>query len=267
LETSPDGVRTLTLNRPGRLNALTVPLMRELAAALARAAADPDIRVVVLAGAGKAFCAGGDTRDGRRDAAAGDRPKTDPAWKLAEQRYERLRPVVEASVLLHEMPKPTVAVMRGAAIGAGLSLALACDFRVASDSTIVRTGFASIGYSGDYGGSYFLSKVVGPAKARELYLLNEKLEASQANQIGMFTRLCPDDQLDSIASDFVRRLADGPPVAYRYMKQNLNAAERMSATELLDLETRNMVRTSETQDAAEAARAMLDKRAAVFKGY
>jgi len=267
VETSMGGVRTLTLNRPDRLNALTVPLMRELVTALERAAVDPAVRVVVLTGSGRAFCAGGDTRDGRRDDAAGDRPKTDPAWKLAEQRFDRLRAVMQAPVLLHEMPKPTVAVMRGAAIGAGLALALACDFRIASDSTVVRTGFAAIGYSGDYAGSYFLSKVVGPAKARELYLLNEKLDAAQANQLGIFTRLCADAELDAVAAGFIRRLAEGPPVAYRYMKQNLNAVDRLSAKELVDLETRNMVRTSETEDAREAALAMVEKRVPAFKGY
>lgn len=267
LENLTAGVLTLTLNRPERLNALTIPLMRQLAASVAAAESNPDVRVVVLTGAGRGFCAGGDVRDGRRDDTAGDRPKTDPGWSRAEQRYDRVRSCAQASVILNRMSKPTIASLRGAVIGAGFSLAAACDFRIASETVLFRTAFAAIGYSGDYGGSCFLPRIVGHARALELYLLNEKLDAAAADKLGLLTRLVADDQLESETLALATRLAEGPPVAFRYIKQNLNASHGLSPEELVDLETTHMMRTTETEDAKEAAKAMVEKRPAVFRGY
>ncbi len=267
LRTLDGGILTLTLNRPERLNALTIPLMRELEEALREAEIDPDARVVILRGAGKGFCSGGDVKDGRKDDRAGDRPKTDPGYSRAEQRYDRLRRAAESPVLLRRMLKPTIAVVRGAATGAGFSLALACDFRIVSDTAFFMTAFARGGFSGDFGGSYFLTRLVGSAKARELLMLNPRVDATAAHRLGLVTDLVPDAELDTAAEAFARKLASGPTVAYRYMKENINAAEERGLAEVTDLEVKNMVRSSETDDQREAVQAMIDKREPLYRGY
>src|SRR5437773_5307262 len=161
LEEIADGVATLTMNRPDRLNALSRPMLVAMLKALPRLAASADVGVVVLTGSGRAFCAGGAVKamaEGR-----------EAEGTTLEEREQALRASMEVSRWLHEMPKPTIAMVRGAAAGAGLSLALACDLRVAGDSARFATAFARVGYSGDFGGSWFLTQLVGTAKARELY--------------------------------------------------------------------------------------------------
>ncbi|HIA77194.1 MAG TPA: enoyl-CoA hydratase, partial [Gammaproteobacteria bacterium] len=161
-EVQNDGIATLTLNRPESRNALTPEMMRGLKDALLRFAADPAVRVVVLTGAGRAFCAGGDVK---RFAAVSSGGQATVAF---EERVHDLRTRMEVSRLLHEMPKPTLAVIPGPAAGAGLSLALACDLRIAAEDAKLTTAFSKVGLSGDFGGSYFLTYLVGVAKAREL---------------------------------------------------------------------------------------------------
>ena len=142
-----------------------------------------------------------------------------------EDKAQALRSRMEVSRFLHEMPKPTIAMVRGPAAGAGLSLALACDMRIASDNSKYGTAFARVGYSGDFGGSYFLTQLVGTAKARELYLTADLVDAAQALALGMVNRIVPDALLETETMALAQRLAKGPAVAYRYMKRNLNAAE------------------------------------------
>jgi 2-(1,2-epoxy-1,2-dihydrophenyl)acetyl-CoA isomerase len=267
LKTLEEGVLTITMNRPERLNALTIPLMRHLGEALRKAEIDPDVRVVVLRGAGKGFCSGGDVKEGRKDDLAGDRPKTDPGYKQAEQRYDRLRRAADSPILLRRMLKPTIAMVRGAATGAGFNLAAACDFRIASETAFFMTAFARGGFSGDFGGSYFLTRLVGTAKARELFLLNPRIEAEQAERLGLLTRLVPDAELEQQTMAFAKSLASGPRVAFRYMKENLNAAENDTLENIMDLEIKNMVRSSQTEDQQEAVRAMVEKREPCYKGY
>ena len=168
LETLEDGVATLTMNRPEARNALSGPMMAALAEAVPRLAADPKVRVVVLTGAGSAFCAGGDVKGFAADTGRGTDGGAGPSF---EQRLHGLRTGMEVSRWLHEMPKPTLAVIPGPAAGAGLSMALACDLRIAADGAKMTTAFSKVGVSGDYGGSYFLSHLVGAAKARELYFM------------------------------------------------------------------------------------------------
>jgi len=261
------GVLSLTMNRPDRLNALTIPLMRELDENLRDAEVDPDVYVVVLRGAGRGFCAGGDVKEGRKDDRAGDRPKTDPGYGRAEQRFDRLRRLADSPVRLHRMLKPTIAAVRGPATGAGFNLALACDFRVVSQTAVFMTAFLRGGFSGDFGGSYFLTRLLGTAKARELFMLNPRMEAQEAQRLGLVTELVEDDQLEARTEALARRLADGPRVALRYMKKNLNHAEQATLEEVSDLEIINQVRTSETEDQKEAIRAMLERREPVFRGY
>src|SRR5512132_3902165 len=188
LEEITDGVAVLTMNRPDRLNALSRSMLDAMLEALPRLAASADVGVVVLTGAGRGFCAGGDVKA----MAEGQEAEGD----TLEERAQSLRSRMETSRLLHEMPKPTIAMVRGAAAGAGLSLALACDIRVASDNARFGTAVARVGYSGDFGGSYFLTQLVGTAKARELYYTAELVDAKQALALGLVNRVVPDDRLE-----------------------------------------------------------------------
>jgi 2-(1,2-epoxy-1,2-dihydrophenyl)acetyl-CoA isomerase len=259
LEVVKDGVAVLTLNRPDRLNALNRPMLDALLEALPRLAEDPDVGTIVITGAGRAFCSGGDVK-------AMAEGSGDLGGQGMEARAQALRSRMEVSRWLHEMPKPTMAMVRGAAAGAGLSIALACDLRVASDTARFGTAFARVGYSGDFGGSYFLTRLVGTAKARELYYTADLVDAAQALALGMVNRVVPDASLEAEAMALATRLARGPRIAYRYMKRNLNAAEHGSLAECFDLEAWHHTRTGMTEDHREAARAFVEKRAPVFKG-
>ncbi|HYB42905.1 MAG TPA: enoyl-CoA hydratase [Candidatus Methylomirabilis sp.] len=258
LEVVKDGVAVLTLNRPDRLNAMSRTMLDGLMEALPRLAGEPDIGAVVLTGAGRAFCAGGDVKA----MAEGN----EMAGTTMEERAQGLRGRMEVSRWLHEMPKPTIAMVRGAAAGAGLSLALACDLRLAGDSARFGTAFARVGYSGDFGGSFFLTQLVGTAKARELYFTADLVDAPQALALGLVNRVIPDARLEEETVALASRLARGPRIAYRYMKRNLNAAESGTLKELLDLEAWHHTRCGMTEDHLEAAKAFVQKREPLFKG-
>jgi len=258
LEEVTDGVAVLTMNRPDRLNALSRPMLTAMLEALPRLAASADVGVVVLTGSGRAFCAGGDVKamaEGR-----------EAEGTTLEERAQALRANMEVSRWLHEMPKPTIAMVRGAAAGAGLSLAMACDMRIASDNARFATAFARVGYSGDFGGSWFLTQLVRTAKARELYYTAEILDAEAALRLGLVNRVVRDADLEKETHALAGRLARGPRVALRYMKRNMNAAESGTLGELLDLEAWHHSRTGATEDHREAARAFVDKREPLFKG-
>jgi 2-(1,2-epoxy-1,2-dihydrophenyl)acetyl-CoA isomerase len=167
---------------------------------------------------------------------------------------------------LHEMPKPTLAVIPGAAAGAGLSIALACDFRIASEDAKMTTAFSKIGASGDYGGSYFLSKLVGSAKARELYFTADVISGAEAARLGVVNRAVPAADLAREAAALARRLADLPTVAIGYMKKNLAIAEHGTLSETMDAEAIHMVRTMATDDHKAASLAFVEKRPPVFRG-
>jgi len=256
IETVTDRVATLTLNRPDRLNALSTAILDGLLEALPRLGADAGVAVVVLTGAGRGFCAGGDVKGMAEGSSQLGVPDA----------VQRLRGRMEVSRLLHEIPKPTIAMVNGPAAGAGLAMALACDLRVASESARFITAFVKVGFSGDFGGSYFLSKLVGSGKARELYYTGESLDASQALALGMVNAVVPDFELLDATMALARRLADGPRVALGLMKRNFNAAENGSLSELLDLEALHQVQTSKTDDHQEAALAFVEKRPPVFRG-
>jgi 2-(1,2-epoxy-1,2-dihydrophenyl)acetyl-CoA isomerase len=258
LETTKDGVAVLTMNRPDRLNAMSRPMLDAMLEALQRLADDPAVGAVVLTGAGRGFCAGGDVKAMAEGNELGG--------TTMEEKAQALRSRMETSRLLHEMPKPTIAMVRGAAAGAGLSLALACDMRVAGDTARFGTAFARVGYSGDFGGSYFLTQLVGTAKARELYYTAELVDAQQALALGLVNRVVPDAKLEEETMALARKFANGPRVALRYMKRNMNAAESNTLAEHLDLEAWHHTRTGMTEDHKEAARAFVEKREPVFKG-
>ncbi len=215
-------------------------------------------RVLVLTGAGRGFCAGGDMK---ARAGSGGSPLT-----ASEAGMDRLRSRMEASRLLHEMPKPSVAMLNGVAAGAGMSLALACDMRIAGESARMTTAFAKMGFSGDFGGHWFLSRLVGPARARELYFTSEVLDSARMAALGLANRVVPDDALRDETMALARSLGAGPRVAWRYMKRNMKAAEEGSLADALDAEAIGMMRCRETEDHREALRAFAEKRPPVFSG-
>jgi 2-(1,2-epoxy-1,2-dihydrophenyl)acetyl-CoA isomerase len=262
-----DGVRTLTLNRPDRLNTLTPALARELHAALVDCARDPGVRVVVLTGAGRGFCAGFDLSGGNEIDPLAATWSDQPIWWEPEQVAARMMEDAQIPVLLHRMPKPTVASIRGPAAGSGLVLAAACDLRIASDTAVFKTAFASAGRCGDPGGSYLLTQLVGPARARELYLLDEKLGAGAALAMGLVSKVVPDAQLEAETASLATRLAKGPGLAYAGIKRNLNAAETGTLEDTMAIEGPTNARASMSHDGKEAARAFMEKRAPQFCGY
>jgi 2-(1,2-epoxy-1,2-dihydrophenyl)acetyl-CoA isomerase len=263
-----EGVRTLTLNRPERLNALTPTLVRKLHEALSDCARDPGVRVVVLAGAGRGFCAGHDLSggDAEPDPLAA-RWSNEPIWWEPEQLAARMRAESDSAILLHRMSKPTIASIRGASAGTGLLLAAACDLRIASTTAVFKTAFASAGRCGDPGGSYLLTHLVGPARARQMFLLDEKIGAEQALAFGLVTKVVADDLLEAETRALAARLANGPGLAYAGVKRNLNSAATASFEETVTLEATINARASLSHDAKEAGRAFLEKRPPRFRGY
>ncbi len=257
-----DSIGTITMNRPDRMNSLSGQMMDLLMRYLREASTDPDVRCVVLTGAGdRAFSAGADlkARVGR-GAGGGEGP-------TLEQSIDGLQRQHEASVLLHTMPKPTLAAINGAAAGGSLSMAFASDFRIAAEGAVLRTAFSGIGFSGDFGSSYFLTNMVGSAKARELMLLGEKISAEEAHVMGLVNRVFSHDTFRKEVDSFALRLAEGPPLSYRYMKRNINLAEAGGhLRDVLDLEAESMSRTGRSEDLAKATQAFLRKEKATFKG-
>ena len=253
-----DGVALLTMNRPDQLNALGGDMLPLLLRTLGAVATDAEVGCVVLTGAGRGFSAGGDMKA----RATGERPL--PA--TPEAGADTLRARMECSRLLHEMPKPTIAMLNGVAAGAGMSLALACDMRIAGESARMTTAFARMGFSGDFGGHWFLSRLVGPARARELYFTSAMLDAARMEALGLANRVVPDARLRDEAMALARELGAGPLVAWRYMKRNMKAAEEGSLADALDAEAIGMMRCRETEDHREALRAFAEKRAPVFTG-
>ncbi len=250
-----DHIATVTLNRPEKLNALSGEMMDVLAAIIERLAEAKEVRCVVVAGAGRGFCAGGDIAGMASGEALPD-----------ENPVARLRRLEETSRLLHEMPKPTIAQVNGPAAGAGLSIALACDIRIAGESARFGTAFIRIGFSGDFGGTWMLQRLVGPAKARELYFTGDLIGASEAERIGLVNRVVPDDQLASETRALAERMAKGPPIALARMKQNMNLGLISDYSTLLDSEAEGMIMTAMTEDNREAVKAFLEKRPPTFHG-
>jgi len=183
-----------------------------------------------------------------------------------EDKRTSLRARMEVPRLLHEMAKPVVAQIDGAAAGAGLSIALSCDLRVAGASAKITTAFAKVGFSGDYGGTYFLTRMLGSARARELYLLSPVLSAQEALALGIVTKVVADADVGKAATELAMAMAQGPSVAYGYIKRNINNAEHLALESCFDAESLHHTRCSETEDHREAATAFVEKRAAAFKG-
>jgi len=256
LETTENGITTLTLNRPERLNALSPAMTAGLKETLERYATDRAVGCVVITGAGRGWCAGGDvkTMEARGEG------------QSVEDRAEGLRRAHQLPLLIRTMPKVIIAMINGPVAGAGLGLALACDLRIAGRSARFGTAFARIGYSGDYGGSWSLTRLVGTAKARELYFTADIIDAEEAGRLGIVNRVVADDELHAETTALARRIADGPRIALGYMKRNLLAAETEPFQTVLELEAAHQARCAFTEDHKEAVTAFNEKRRPVFKG-
>ena len=257
-----DGVLTLTLNRPEARNAMSGEMTAALAERLAEAELDPNVRCIVMTGAGKGFCAGGDVKG---MAARGDGTVGQNTIDGAIHR-QRVNQRATAG-RLYKMPKPTLASLPGAAAGAGLSLALSCDLRIMASNAIMTTAFARVGFSGDYGGTLFLSQLVGTAKARQLYFLSERISAQEALDLGLTNWVVEPEELAAKTKEIASRLANGPTVAYRYMKENFARAMCSGdVDDCLDLEATHHVHCGQTEDHRNATKAFVEKREPVFQG-
>ena len=261
-----DGVGTITLNRPEKRNALSDALTPALRESLLTLERDPAVRCVVITGAGSAFCAGGDVSGmgGRAQSASSTSataaPTIEDAARTLKHRQETL------TLRLYELAKPTIASLPGAAAGAGLSIALACDLRIAAQSAFVTTAFANIGLSGDYGASWFLTRLVGSARAKELFFTARRVAAAEALALGIFNEVVSDGELRARTAELAQAIASGPPIALGYMKENLNRAVDADLRTCLAMEADRMARSVRTADHKEAVQAFLGKRKPSFSG-
>jgi 2-(1,2-epoxy-1,2-dihydrophenyl)acetyl-CoA isomerase len=258
-------VGVIAFNRPARRNALSNGMYAGFGRALPEMATDPEVRVLMVTGMGGAFCAGGDVK-GMNEAHKSGAPRPGQPANV-DDRVAQLRASQRAvSLALHQFPKPVVAALPGAAAGAGLSIALAADIRLAAERAVLVTAFANVGASGDFGGSWFLTQLVGTAKAKELYLTSPRLTAAEALDLGMVNQVLADDDFEAAALRWCHDLAGRAPIAARLMKENLNRAITCDLATALDAEAPNMVRAMSTDDHKEAAAAFVEKRSPVFRG-
>jgi 2-(1,2-epoxy-1,2-dihydrophenyl)acetyl-CoA isomerase len=256
-----EGILTVKLNRPEARNALSWSMLEALVEVLTDAETNPDVKCLVLTGTGKGFCAGGDVKamvqSGNGAAFGGEVDDLIHKQQLVQR---------ATSGKLFSMPKPTIAMINGAAAGAGLSLALACDLRVMSSEAVLSTAFARVGLPGDFGGAYFMSKLIGTAKARELYFFSDRVNAEEALNLGLANSIAAPDRLYDETMAVAARLAAGPGIALRYMKKNLNRALEGEMGECLDLEATHHIRCAATEDHRGAILAFVEGREPVFAG-
>jgi len=252
-----DGIATLTLNRPERLNALGDTLRDDLHDAVTCAAEDSDVRVLILTGAGKGFCAGGDVKAMNENKERG----------ASRPLMEKVAPGRDRTVLaLRDAPKPVIAAVNGAAAGAGMNLALACDIRLASAAAKFAQAFVKRGLHPDWGGTYFLPRVVGAAKACELIFTGEIIDAQEALRLGIVSAVHAPDALMPAARALARKIADGPPIAIRLAKRAIYHSLECDLRQALEFETYAQNICFETEDAGEGISAFVQKRPPAFRG-
>ena len=256
LETKQDGIATLVMNRPDRLNALNNELATALNNALGRIAGDESVRVVVVTGAGRAFCAGGDLALIGKGRASGDMRGLEPL----------LRAGMQAVLTMRTMPQPVIAAINGAAAGAGMNIALAADIRIAAEEATFGQNFAKIGLFPDYGGTYFLPQLVGPAKAAELFYTGEMIDAKTALRLGIVNHVFPAAQLETEVKTLVHKVAQGPPLAIRAVKKTLFSSEKEKLIAALEHEVQQQMPCYLSEDCSEGIRAFFEKRAPQFRG-
>jgi 2-(1,2-epoxy-1,2-dihydrophenyl)acetyl-CoA isomerase len=255
LETVENGIATLTLNRPENLNALSDEIRHGLIEALTRLGADTSIGCIVLTGAGRGFCAGGDVKS------MGNR-----AVKAFEERATGIMQSGRVAATMYQTPKPIIGMINGVAVGAGLGMAGACDIRIAGKSARFGAGFIKIGLSGDWGTTWSLTQLVGPAKARELMFTGDMIDAHEALRIGLVNKVVDDAELLTTTMDMAQRIAAMPHVALGYTKRNLVVATTSDFATSLETEAFNQARCSQMEDHHEAIRAFKEKRKPAFTG-
>lgn len=250
-------VATLTLHRPEKLNALSAGMMAESMAVLKEWGRDAEVGAIVVTGAGRAFCAGGDVsamgREGGEDLSL-------------EQRIDRLRDAQELSWLLYNLPKVTIAAVNGHAMGAGLGIALACDLRIASNAAKFGTAYAKVGFGGDFGTTWLLTHYAGAPKAKEMFFLADAIDAMEAHRIGLVNRVVTPERLGEDVREIAARIAHGPLTSFRYMKANVNLSATVDFRTMLDREAETHLRCGMTEDHREGVRAFMEKRPAKFTG-
>ena len=250
-----DRVATLTFNRPDKMNALSAELIQRAKETLQVWAEDAAVGAIVVTGAGRAFCAGGDVSMMAKDA----------DWTL-EQNIDRLREWQDLSWLLFKHPKVTIASVNGFAMGAGLGICLACDLRIASDQAKFGTAYAKVGFGGDFGTTWLLTHYAGAPKAKELLFLADQFDGAEAQRLGLVNRVVAHDQLEQQTQELANRIAHGPLTSYRYMKANVNFASSTDFRTMLDREAETHQRCGQTEDHKEGVLAFLEKRAPRFQG-
>jgi 2-(1,2-epoxy-1,2-dihydrophenyl)acetyl-CoA isomerase len=251
VDRAPNGVVTLTLNRPERKNAMNTAMFNELLTVFREIDVSSTDRVLVITGAGDAFCSGADLSDRGSD---------------TRHSLSRLHWVADIALALHRIPKPVIAKVNGVAVGAGMNLALACDLIVASDTARFSEIFARRGLSIDFGGSWLLPRLIGMHRAKELALFADIISAKEAAELGLVNRVLPPGELDAFVNDWANRLAAGPPIALALTKRLLTNSFNVTMDEALEAEGMAQSVNTATEDTAEAIRAFLEKREPKFKG-
>lgn len=251
LETRDGRVVTLTMNRPESMNALTDAMNRSMTDAFRRLSADLEIGAIVLTGAGRAFCAGGDVKQMR------GRAEDSPQTLEAEMRWKQALPLA-----IRDCSKLVIAAVNGPTVGAGLALALAADFRLMSEAATLHCGFGAVGLSGDFGISYALTRLIGPAKAKELMILQKRLAADEALRLGVVSHVHAAEDFQAAVMVFAKRLAGGPTMAWSCIKQNVASAENETFAAMLEIEIRNQAKCMATAEYKEALLAFAARRSA-----
>lgn len=256
-----DRVAVITLNRPDARNSLSDTLTPALRTMIRTCGENPEVGVLLVTGAGKAFCAGGNVKGmgANRDPKKLEMSYEDKVADLQER--QRLLTGALASVR-----KPTIAALPGPAVGAGLAIAMACDIRIAAQSAFISTGYLRVALSGDYGMAWLLTRLVGTSRARELMFTSEKVDAARCEQIGLVNRVVPDETLQDEAFALAKSIAEGPTLALRYMKDNLDEALQFDFATARDHEAERLIRLTTTADHKEAVQAFIEKRKPVFRG-
>ena len=251
-----NNILDIKFNRPESRNAITRDMFEQMLNTLEKCKEDHELRAIFLSGVGDAFSAGGDVKD----------MATREDNSSLQEKTNSLRRIMGVSELLYSLPIPTISIINGAAAGAGFAIALACDMRVASENAKFVTAFSKIAFSGDFGGSYFLTKIIGTAKARELFYLSDTIDAKKAKELGIINNLIDANEINEYAINLKNKFRNLAPIAIKYMKKNLNNTDYENLETCLDQEALYQMICSETEDHKNAVLAFVNKEKVYFKG-